>query len=161
VPNAGDLCGRARICRGSRSSTCCRSPGRDQDRSHALSAMRAFDDLQLQGDWDAQPLRDQWTLWPDLRFAFERFAALTVEATAAGASGEVLEVAAAEGIHACALRARGLAARILEPSPKMLQLARARQRRAGVVVPLVRGVAEAAPFRDASFERVLCDSALD
>src|SRR5262249_43346520 len=117
--------------------------------------------LQLQGDWDAQPLRDQWTLWPDLRFAFERFAALTVEATADGASGEVLEVAAAEGIHACALRARGLAARILEPSPKMLQLARARQRRAGVVVPLVRGVAEAAPFRDSSFERVLCDSALD
>jgi SAM-dependent methyltransferase len=123
--------------------------------------MSAIDELQLQGDWDAQPLRDHWTLTPDLRFAFDRFAELTVEATAAGASGEVLEVAAAEGVHACSLSARGLAACILEPSPTMLELARARQRRSGLTIPLVRGVAEAAPFRDGAFDRVLCDSALD
>jgi ubiquinone/menaquinone biosynthesis C-methylase UbiE len=112
-------------------------------------------------DWDAQPLRDHWALTPDLRFAFERFAERTVEATAAGATGEVLEVAAAEGEHACSLSERGLTAYILEPSPIMLGVARARQQRSGLTIPLVRGVAEAAPFRDGAFDRVLCDSALD
>jgi SAM-dependent methyltransferase len=123
--------------------------------------MSATDELQLQDDWDAQPLRDHWTRTPDLCFAFDRFAELTVEATAAGASGEVLEVAAAEGIHACSLSERGLAACLLEPSPTMLVRARARQRRSGLTIPMVRGVAEAAPFRDGAFDRVLCDSALD
>ena len=112
-------------------------------------------------DWDAQPLRDHWALTPDLRFAFDRFAERTVEATAAGATGEVLEVAAAEGIHACSLGERGLAVYILEPSLTMLGVARARQRRSGLTIPLVRGVAESAPFRDGAFDRVLCDSALD
>jgi ubiquinone/menaquinone biosynthesis C-methylase UbiE len=112
-------------------------------------------------DWDAQPLRDHWALTPDLRFAFERFAERTVEATAAAASGAVLEVAAAEGVHACSLRERGLSTYILEPSQTMLRVARARQRRSGLTIPLVRGVAETAPFRDGAFDRVLCDSALD
>src|SRR5262245_28438984 len=112
-------------------------------------------------DWDAQPLRDHWALTPDLRFAFDRFAELTVEATAAGASGEVLEVAAAEGVNACRLRERGLSTYILEPSQTMLRLARARQLRSGLTFPLVRGIAETAPFRDGAFDRVLCDSALD
>jgi SAM-dependent methyltransferase len=112
-------------------------------------------------DWDAQPLRDHWALTPDLRFAFDRFGERTVEATAAGATGEMLEVAAAEGVLACSLSERGLAAYILEPSLRMLGVARARQRRSGLSIPLVRGVAEAAPFRDGAFDRVLCDSALD
>jgi SAM-dependent methyltransferase len=123
--------------------------------------MLATDEFQLQDDWDAQPLRDHWTLGADLRFAFDRFAELSVKATASGASGGVLEVAAAEGIHACSLSERGLAVCILEPSPTMLVRARARQRRSGMTIPMVRGVAEAAPFRDGSFDRVLCDSALD
>ena len=54
--------------------------------------MPAIDDLELQGDWSAQPLREHWALTPDLRFAFERFADLTVAATADGATGGVLEV---------------------------------------------------------------------
>jgi SAM-dependent methyltransferase len=86
---------------------------------------------------------------------------VTLEATADGASGEVLEVAAAEGIHACSLNARGLDTFVLEPSPAMLARARARQIATKTSVPLVRAVAEAAPFRDAAFDRVLCDSALD
>src|SRR5215831_15634927 len=123
--------------------------------------MPAVDDLELQADWNAQPLRDHWALTPDLRFAFERFAELTVEATAEGATGGVLEVAAAEGVHACSLSARGLPAYILEPSPTMLAVARARQRRSGLSIPMVRGVAEALPFRAGALDRVLCDSALD
>ncbi len=123
--------------------------------------MAAIDDLELQDDWNAQPLRDHWALTPDLRFAFERFADLTVAATANGVTGAVLEVAAAEGVHACSLSERGLAAYILEPSPTMLAAARARQRRSGLTIPLVRGVAEALPFRDGALDRVLCDSALD
>jgi ubiquinone/menaquinone biosynthesis C-methylase UbiE len=123
--------------------------------------MPAMDDLDLQDDWNAQPLRDHWALTPDLRFAFERFAELTVAATADGAAGGIVEVAAAEGVHACSLSERGLSTYILEPSPTMLAAARARQRRSGLQIPLVRGVAEALPFRDGALDRVLCDSALD
>ena len=95
---------------------------------------------ELQGDWDAQPLRDHWTRTPDLRFAFDRFAELSVGATASGASGEVLEVAAAEGIHAFSLSERGLAVCILEPSPTMLVRARARQRRSALRPCVAYGV---------------------
>ncbi len=123
--------------------------------------MSATSDLPFQLDWDAQPLRDAWELTPDLEFGFERFMELTVETTADGATGGVLEVAAAEGINALSLRARGLDAFILEPSPAMLERARARQRATNTSVPLVRAVAEASPFRDGAFDRVLCDSALD
>jgi SAM-dependent methyltransferase len=123
--------------------------------------MPAIDDLELQDDWNAQPLRDHWALTPDLRFAFERFAELTVAATADGATAGVVEVAAAEGVHACSLSERGLSTYILEPSPTMLAVARARQHRSGLSIPLVRGVAEALPFRDGALDRVLCDSALD
>src|SRR5262249_59252217 len=66
-----------------------------------------------------------------------------------------------EGIHACSLNERGLAAGMVEPWPTMLVRGRARQRRSGLTIPMVRGVAEAAPFRDGAFDRVLCDSALD
>lgn len=73
----------------------------------------------------------------------------------------MLEIAAAEGAHACRLGRRGLEVYIVEPSPTMLERARGRVAEYGVQVRLVRGIAETLPFPDATFDRVVCDSALD
>jgi SAM-dependent methyltransferase len=118
-------------------------------------------DLNIQGDWNAYPLRDQWPMTPDNVFVFRRLAAAPVEATANGAHGRLLEVAAAEAVHACRLNGMGLAAFAIEPSPTMLAAARERIAEHGATVTLIRAIAETLPFRDGMFDRVLCDSALD
>ncbi|MGH7787636.1 MAG: class I SAM-dependent methyltransferase, partial [Candidatus Binatia bacterium] len=119
------------------------------------------DDRELQLDWDFRPLHDAWPAGPDSAYMMRRLAAVPVEATAAGASGRLLEVAAAEAVHACRLNRLGLTSVVLEPSMAMLGLARQRMREHGAALELVRGVCETLPFRDASFDRVLCDSAID
>jgi len=86
---------------------------------------------------------------------------VAVEETFAESRGPVLEIGAAEAVHSCRLAARGLRVVALEPSPEMLARARARQREYGVRFPLVCGIGEALPFPDRSFDRVLCESAID
>src|SRR5262245_20987557 len=127
----------------------------------STSRVPATNDLPFQLDWDAQLLRDDWEVTPDIAFALARFAARTEGATADGTRGPVGALAAGDGPPACSLRTRGLGVVVLEPSTSMLARARNRQDAAGVHVPLVRAVAEASPFRDGAFDRVLCDSALD
>jgi ubiquinone/menaquinone biosynthesis C-methylase UbiE len=118
-------------------------------------------DLELQTTWDPDPLRRAWPQSRDGRAFFERIAQLPRELTAPGASGPVLEVAAAEGLHACRLAEEGLDCVIVEPATELLARAREHAARRGVRLHLVRGIAEALPFPDATFDRVLCDSALD
>jgi SAM-dependent methyltransferase len=73
--------------------------------------------------------------------------------------GRVLDVACGSGGLAAHLAAAGWEAWGLEASSHMLGLGRwqgfDRQ------VPMVRGIAEALPFPDASFDRVLCKGSLD
>lgn len=118
-------------------------------------------DLTIQGDWDASALREAFPRSPDHGFLVHRMTRASVEAVAAGARGRVLDVAAADAGGACALGRRGLEAVALEPSPVMLAAARRRAAAEGVAVTLVRGIAEALPFADQTFDRVLCDTALD
>ena len=47
------------------------------------------------------------------------------------------------------------------PSPEMLARAAQRQHEHGLRFPLVCGIAEALPFRDHTFDRVLCESVID
>jgi SAM-dependent methyltransferase len=117
--------------------------------------------LELQLDWDVSRLHEHWPTTPDNVFIMYRLSGLASEVTAAGATGRVLEVAAAEAVHACKLNLRGLEAFVLEPSPVMLARARARMSEYGARVTLVRGVAEALPFADHTFDRVLIDGAID
>ena len=118
-------------------------------------------DLQIQGDWDAYPLRNEWPMTPDNVFVFLRLHDAPVDATAQGAHGKLLEVAAAEAVHACRLNKLGLETYVVEPSPAMLIGARKRMAEFGANLALIRGIAETLPFPDHSFNRVLCDSALD
>jgi ubiquinone/menaquinone biosynthesis C-methylase UbiE len=119
------------------------------------------DDLDIQDAWDNAPLQERWPQGLDNSFYLGRLAVVPVEATAAGASGRLLEVAAAEAMHACRLAAGGLEAHVLEPSAVMLGKAREHMAEFGVRLRLVRGIAEALPYADRRFDRVLIDAAID
>ena len=119
------------------------------------------DDLDIQDAWDNAPLQERWPRGEDGLYYLRRLAVVPVEETAAGASGRLLEVAAAEAVHACKLAAGGLAAHVLEPSEVMLGRAREHMAERGVHLHLVRGIAEALPYPDGSFDRVLIDAAID
>jgi SAM-dependent methyltransferase len=115
----------------------------------------------LQRNWDPDYLQYGWPRGLDNGFLNDRLAVIATEATAAGCRGPILEVGAAEAVHSCRLAQRGLAVVALEPSPAMLERARARQHEYGVCFPLLRGIAETLPFPDGTFDRVLCESAID
>lgn len=118
-------------------------------------------DIDLQRAWDNAPLKDAWAAHRDHAFAIRAMACVPVEVTAREASGRVLEVAAAEAEHASRLNLRGFECVVLEPSAAMLAQARERMAALGARLTLVRGIAETLPFRDATFARVLCESAID
>jgi SAM-dependent methyltransferase len=115
----------------------------------------------IQRAWDVSALHDAWPSGPDNKYIMDRLGVVPVEVTAAGAHGRVLEVAAAEAIHSCKLALRGLPTVALEPSRVMLDRARARMAEYGTRIELVRGIAETLPFPDRTFDRVLCESAVD
>ena len=117
--------------------------------------------MELQLDWHIDRVRSGWAAGPDTLYVMRRLADLPAEVTAAGAPRRVLEVAAAEAVHSCKLSLLGVESFVVEPSPVMLEQARARMIEHGATLTLVRGVAEALPFRDRTFDRVLLDSAID
>jgi ubiquinone/menaquinone biosynthesis C-methylase UbiE len=119
------------------------------------------DGLDIQRNWDSTALQARWPASPDNRFVYDRLSELPVEVTARGASGRVLEVAAAEAVHSCKLSLRGLESVVLEPSPVMIDVARRRMVEYGARLTFVRGIGEKLPFPDATFERVLCESSID
>lgn len=73
----------------------------------------------------------------------------------------VLDIAAAEAVHTTDIASRGFTCVAVEPSPTMVAAALKRIAAANAPVSLVRGFAESLPFRDASFDQVLCHSAID
>lgn len=126
-----------------------------------MSAARRPDGLEIQDAWDPVPLREQWPMGLDNYFIMKRLMQVPVEQTLIGARGRVLEVAAAEAVHSCRLAAQGLECHVVEPSEQMLARAREHMARHGVHLHLVRGIAEALPYPDRHFDRVLIDSAMD
>jgi ubiquinone/menaquinone biosynthesis C-methylase UbiE len=75
------------------------------------------------------------------------------------AEGRVLEVGCGNGLNFEHYR-RAASVVALEPQPAMLDLARPRAAEAPVEVTLVRGIAEALPFPDASFDSVVASLVL-
>lgn len=118
-------------------------------------------DLDIQGDWDSARLRASWPEGLATAYYMGRLERVPVEATLLGASGRILEVAAAEAVHACRLAQRGLECHVVEPSETMLDKARRRMVEFGVQLHWVRGIAETLPYPDHTFDRVLIDAAID
>lgn len=96
--------------------------------------------------------------YPDSQFLYRRIEeAMINEGTLAGA--RTLDVACGVGKIAVEVGKRGGRGFGLEPSNEMIGLSRYLFPNADVV--LVRGVAEALPFADGSFDRIICQGALD
>jgi ubiquinone/menaquinone biosynthesis C-methylase UbiE len=118
-------------------------------------------ELEIQDAWNPDAVRRGWPSGLENEGLLRHLWSKPVALTARGASGRVLEVAAAEALHACHLAEQGLECVVLEPSATLLARARGHMARLGVRLHLVRGIGEGLPFPDGAFDRVLCDSALD
>jgi ubiquinone/menaquinone biosynthesis C-methylase UbiE len=118
-------------------------------------------ELEIQDAWSPDAVRSGWPSGLENEGLLRHLWSKPVSLTARGATGRVLEVAAAEALHACHLAEQGLECVVLEPSAALLARARNHMQRLGVRLELVRGIGEGLPFPDGAFDRVLCDSALD
>lgn len=75
--------------------------------------------------------------------------------TAGGARGRILEIGAGNGLNFSHYPEDGGVVVAVEPEPTMLKKARPRARDARARVHLVRGSAEALPFRDGAFDTLV------
>ena len=95
---------------------------------------------------------------PDSLFLYTRLArAIVKEGTAS--CGKTLDVACGAGQMATSLSREGVETWGMDPSPEMLGLNRWLSPNGRVV--LIRGIGETLPFRDATFDQVICKEALD
>jgi len=98
----------------------------------------------------------------DSDFLFARMTARTLDLAGSDRGVRVLDVASGFGQDAIALAERGAWAVGAEPSRRMSGLARLQaDRAAGPLPSWVRSWSDALPFRDASFDAVICKGALD
>ena len=96
--------------------------------------------------------------YPDSQFIYQRVEEALLQ-EAAGKGGRTLDVACGVGKFVAQLQEQGTASIGLEPSLEMSQISR--QLFPAERVELVRGIAEVLPFRDGSFDRVICQGSLD
>jgi SAM-dependent methyltransferase len=102
-------------------------------------------------DFEVDPHRDS-------QFVFRRIeAAMLREGLLPG--GRTLDVACGTGQLGVQITERGGEAWGIDASPEMLGISRWLYRPEQIV--LVRGIAESLPYRDGSFDRVICQGALD
>ena len=94
----------------------------------------------------------------DSQFVFRRVPELVTEVATRGAPGRVLDVACGLGGQLSLLRERGWEGWGLDAS---LPLARHCRQRFDGEAPLVCATAEGLPFRDDSFDRIVCQGSLD
>jgi ubiquinone/menaquinone biosynthesis C-methylase UbiE len=94
-------------------------------------------------------------------FFFESVEQAVRGAAARERPGRILDLGSGLGYQAAFFGARGWESWALEPSTTMLTYARGELAKAGATVTLVRGIAEALPFKDGSFDRVICQGSLD
>lgn len=98
----------------------------------------------------------------DSEYLFARMTGRTLELARPGRGTRVLDVASGFGQDAMALSQRGSWAVGAEPSQRMSGLARLQSEQASDRTPdWVRSWSDALPFRDASFDGVICKGALD
>jgi SAM-dependent methyltransferase len=98
----------------------------------------------------------------DSEYLFERMTRRTLDLVRPGGGTRLLDVASGFGQDAMALSQRGSWAVGAEPSRRMSGLARLQgDRAAGPAPSWVRSWSDALPFRDGSFNGVICKGALD
>lgn len=98
---------------------------------------------------------------PDMQFYIERLSEATIRAARRLRRGRILDVGCGTAREMIQFSQKRWEAWGLDSSDKMLAMARRDGRQQGVAIPLVRGLAEKLPFRDSSFDRLICKGSLD
>jgi ubiquinone/menaquinone biosynthesis C-methylase UbiE len=112
-------------------------------------------------DWEPEPLWENWPTGRDNGFILERMEDAFADKAVVGTPGRILDVACGAARHAPELHRRGWDLLALEPSPAMIRKALRTAEESGFELEMYRAIGEAMPFRDNSFDRVLCQSSLD
>jgi SAM-dependent methyltransferase len=124
----------------------------------------SFVDVDLRWDTEDLFIGD---LGPDSFFLFDRMLETTLDEVASRDGigpwfgGRVLDIACGAAGDVAQLVPSGWEAYGIEPSLTMLGLARNRQAEAEEKVTLTRGIAEALPYADETFDRVMCKGSFD
>jgi SAM-dependent methyltransferase len=111
-------------------------------------------------DWDDSHVVPR-KVTPDLVFLFDRMIEATIDKVDPSRGDRVLDVGSGRSVDAIKIARRGGKPVGLEPSRTMLAHSRKCVAESGCYVGLVQGIAENLPFRDSSFDWVVCKGALD
>jgi SAM-dependent methyltransferase len=98
---------------------------------------------------------------PDTQFYIDRLSEATMQTARRLRRGRILDVACGTAKEMIQLSQKGWQAWGLDASDKMLTIAHRDAQQQRVSVPLVRSIAERLPFRDSSFDRLVCKGSLD
>lgn len=111
-------------------------------------------------DWDDAHVVPP-VMFPDLVFLFDRMQEATVAEVRAGKGERVLDVGCGRAIDAAKMAGNDWQCHGLEPSYNMIKYAKEYLSSNGANVLLIRGIGEQLPFRDGTFDKVMCKGALD
>ncbi|MBL7120286.1 MAG: class I SAM-dependent methyltransferase [Dehalococcoidia bacterium] len=98
---------------------------------------------------------------PDLAFLFQRMNEVTVEEVEGKEGERILDIGCGRAIDAVELAKSKGECLGVEPSKTMINHARNHITEKGAEVTLIRGIGENLPFKDGSFDKVVCKGALD
>lgn len=126
-----------------------------------MTSERSYETERVDLGWQPEPLWDEWPKGRDTAFVMWRMEQAYADIATRGGGGKLLDLACGDAEHIGAFHAAGWHVYGLEPSPEMIVRANERAAGVGADMPIVRGIGEVLPFRDATFDRIVCMSSLD
>ena len=111
--------------------------------------------------WQPEPLWGDWPKGHDTDFVMWRMEQAFSQIAVTGKGGALLDVACGNAFHAPEMHAAGWQVYGLEPSAEMIVRAMDEVRGKGARIEMFRGIGEVLPFKDETFDRVVCMSSID